>query len=966
MNGVKVCQDHWKLITTSLTRLQHGLNDLVTSLDKNRLQDDLVQILKAIDKIIITCTGNENYLNGMTYKDLESVLLRLHFRLAQHEANITDNYEARVQILTNAYQKQQLLDQKSFDEMMKQRLEAIEQCTKKNIIEQLHLLHEKYPKTIESYLRTCIELHKDESPTGLTGDIVAKVTHNAYQISYKERMMLEHKWRPCKLPLTRTFIQFTTDKSTSFERNESRRLFMENEANMLQSAQNRKERSKEIWEQLISTPYMMSMVEKDCHSKEDNVTVESIIRSKRWIIILGDPGSGKTSFVRWLVHHLAQTVLLKESDSTDYGLLRIPILIRIGEFAEILKEQPSLTLFDYIGKHKWMGKSIVDDSSISPDNLSWGLQDYIKQGQALIILDGLDEIPISVQRSKIINIVENFVDTYVQTPIDVSVFDNIYLNKLFDDPSRLGGNQLIVTTRLVNYYTAPLAGQFSHYTIRPMDMKHIKDFVDYWFFRVHQRIIDILGLPLVNQAENYSEALKKELEKTQNVDLLDMASNSGLLSSICTIGFSQLNGSSLPTQRILLYEIIVKSMLNMWHSKEPTIDISKVIRILTDIAYCIHQNPTSNYIDNEEIKEICAQTIQASISKTLLTTEDIYNIERQASEMAQVICNDVGILASRGGSLYGFLHLPFQEYFTCLKLIEVDTPKHRRFASDGIDRDNKIQLIVQMLCRHTIDPRFRVPITLAFGKISSSWSQNDFNDLCYEFMQVQDKYDSLLPFAAYILINYVNDFVNYPSNDILFNALDRLIIAAGQHKWSIVCPFLFDQITSILKKFSHDLISLWINKLLSQSSQHDIQTITALCHLIEGKPHEFENIQWLDQSSCSILQSLSMLDNENNEFTIDRLLIKIAFSNHQLLPSNPNTFKRFLLDKNIEMSSIPIILFPLIITLYGGLKRNDRIVVFDPSHIHRESTVLTPILIRFLSEKDHDKQNQALKKLKQE
>ncbi|CAF5066407.1 unnamed protein product, partial [Rotaria sp. Silwood1] len=109
-----------------------------------------------------------------------------------------------------------------------------------------------------------------------------------------------------------------------------------------------------------------------------------------------------------------------------------------------------------------------------------------------------------------------------------------------------------------------------------------------------------------------------------------------------------------------------------------------------------------------------------------------------------------------------------------------------------------------------------------------------------------------------------------------------------------------------------------------------------------------------------------MLDNENNEFTIDRLLIKIAFSNHQLLPSNPNTFKRFLLDKNIEMSSIPIILFPLIITLYGGLKRNDRIVVFDPSHIHRESTVLTPILIRFLSEKDHDKQNQALKKLKQE
>ncbi|CAF5129623.1 unnamed protein product, partial [Rotaria sp. Silwood1] len=140
------------------------------------------------------------------------------------------------------------------------------------------------------------------------------------------------------------------------------------------------------------------------------------------------------------------------------------------------------------------------------------------------------------------------------------------------------------------------------------------------------------------------------------------------------------------------------------------------------------------------------------------------------------------------------------------------------------------------------------------------------------------------------------------------------------------------------RKFPQDIISLWINKLLSQSSRHDIQTITALCHLLEGKSHEFENIQWLDQSSCSMLQSLSTFDNENNGFAIDRLLVKIAFSNHQLLPSNSNTFKGFLLDKNIEMSSIPMILFPLIITLYGGLTRDGQTVFFDPSHIHREST----------------------------
>ena len=41
-----------------------------------------------------------------------------------------------------------------------------------------------------------------------------------------------------------------------------------------------------------------------------------------------------------------------------------------------------------------------------------------------------------------------------------------------------------------------------------------------------------------------------------------------------------------------------------------------------------------------------------------------------------------------------------------------------------------------------------------------------------------------------MIISCSDDFVNYPSNDVLFNALDRLIIAAGQHKWPVVCPFL--------------------------------------------------------------------------------------------------------------------------------------------------------------------------------
>ncbi|CAF4185911.1 unnamed protein product, partial [Rotaria sp. Silwood2] len=128
-NEVQVCQDHMKSITTNLTRLQHRFNDRFTVLDENYSHEDLTEILKVIDEVIKSCHENENHLNGLTYRDLESVLLRLQCRLAQYEANLTDDHETRVQILSNAFQDQQLCNQKSFDETMRRRLDTIEQQT---------------------------------------------------------------------------------------------------------------------------------------------------------------------------------------------------------------------------------------------------------------------------------------------------------------------------------------------------------------------------------------------------------------------------------------------------------------------------------------------------------------------------------------------------------------------------------------------------------------------------------------------------------------------------------------------------------------------------------------------------------------------------------------------------------------------------------------------------------------------
>ncbi|CAF4366095.1 unnamed protein product [Rotaria sp. Silwood2] len=295
INKVTVCQEHLRLISIALCQLQHTLNTRSME-DRRHIFEDIVQTLKAINEIIVGCSENEAKLKGMTYQDLESLLLRLQLRLAQHRVDLTDNYESKIQILSNAYHDQQILVQKVFDEKIRQKLNAIEKRTEENTIEQLSLLREKHFHTIKIYLHCCTELHKSVPLTGLNSDIVVKIAHNFYKISSEDQIQLEHKWKLCHLPLTHTFIQFKPDKSTSFERNESRRLLIGSENHLFQDHHDRRG----AWK--------------------------------------SDPGSGKTSVSRWLVRHLAQTLLLNGQHSTDYGSLRIPILIRIGEFAEILKE----------------------------------------------------------------------------------------------------------------------------------------------------------------------------------------------------------------------------------------------------------------------------------------------------------------------------------------------------------------------------------------------------------------------------------------------------------------------------------------------------------------------------------------------------------------------------------------------------------------------------------------------------
>ncbi|CAF2993077.1 unnamed protein product [Rotaria sp. Silwood2] len=104
------------------------------------------------------------------------------------------------------------------------------------------------------------------------------------------------------------------------------------------------------------------------------------------------------------------------------------------------------------------------------------------------------------------------------------------------------------------------------------------------------------------------------------------------MSFICSVVFCLVEGSPLPTQRILPYETIVNSMLSMWSTKRSSIPIQELIQIFSNIATYIHGNSASSLIHEEKMKEICVQSIKDLVSKDFDSEKNIQDIENQAFE----------------------------------------------------------------------------------------------------------------------------------------------------------------------------------------------------------------------------------------------------------------------------------------------------------------------------------------------
>jgi len=385
--------------------------------------------------------------------------------------------------------------------------------------------------------------------------------------------------------------------------------------------------------------------------------VLDLLRENSGLIIVGDPGAGKTTFLKYLTLKLA-------AGEEDLGLeVRLPVLVPLSAYANALVER-DVRLDDFVASYFHdLGADLPIGSM---------LEEALKQGGALVLLDGLDEVKdVNLRRT----VVERVVDFYTF--------------------HRRAGNRFVLTSRVVGYREVrPTVEGLAECTLVDLGDEEIQEFVDKWTAALERAARGSTQVATF-EAERERRELLEAVQR--NPGVRGLAANPLLLTILALM---KRQGVTLPERRVELYDQYVRTLLSSWNrarglGRPPArdLDVVETVRILASLALWMHEaSPGVGLVKQGDLlRELGENYRQRG--------------ETDAERVAQRFVADVreyaGLLLERGAGQYGFIHLTFEEYL----------------AAVGIARlgQREIEPIVDILSDHVGDPAWREVALLTVG-----------------------------------------------------------------------------------------------------------------------------------------------------------------------------------------------------------------------------------------------------------
>jgi formylglycine-generating enzyme required for sulfatase activity/cold shock CspA family protein/cellulose biosynthesis protein BcsQ len=383
------------------------------------------------------------------------------------------------------------------------------------------------------------------------------------------------------------------------------------------------------------------------HSERPLSALE-VTTDNRKLVLLGDPGSGKSTFVRHVAAHLAAVQLEKAEPFPGWERNLTPILVTLRNLSQRLAALSLADLPDSEQDGQLVSKvrdylaealTLTHDA----DALAASLEDALIDGSVVLILDGLNEVPKEThgQRHRTVDAILALLRNYPAI------------------------QRVIVTSRVRSYTGEAVLPGFENHTLAPFDREKIKAFVRAWY----QAQVALDRLTKQEASDRIADLQRAVLSE----DLRELASNPMLLTTMAIIHQREVG---LPRERVRLYSLAVQVLLSRWQKYKGILvspmlsevlgDDLRLRAILERLAYKAHQQQACSggtpYMDRGDLL-------------VLLEQSEYLGDLSLAAEFLDYVDQRTGLMGGYGGGAkqtprsYAFAHRTFQEYLTGCHMI---------------------------------------------------------------------------------------------------------------------------------------------------------------------------------------------------------------------------------------------------------------------------------------------------------
>jgi DNA polymerase III delta prime subunit len=369
------------------------------------------------------------------------------------------------------------------------------------------------------------------------------------------------------------------------------------------------------WEERIFFPN--TDITYETHALDDVITQSNIPQSMRQLavprlVLLGPPGSGKTT----LLHNLALRAGRREL--TIAGKHPVPVYVHLPRWHQWTSDPPRPSLADYLTVLHPLG--LIERR---PAQETWN--NLLEQGQVLLLLDGLDELPLREERGGFRDELRRILKSTAFCPTVVSCR----------------------TISRQRYHL--ICPDFSVFVIGPIDRPAIARFVS--------------ANPL--SAKFDTTGLLTRLDTSAS--LFPLASNPLLLSILCYVA-SRSDDALAFGSRTQLYESAISYLLRDYVRQTPeriseSVSVTDRRAILRYLAVELFLGTDGRFLFNED-----------DLSDALKSAASAAGHGDAPGRSAQLVQEDLlqnsGLIRGNADSGYSFLHLTFIEYLVANALAE--------------------------------------------------------------------------------------------------------------------------------------------------------------------------------------------------------------------------------------------------------------------------------------------------------